>query len=92
MLLTKTDIIIYSYSMYIIETKNVYEDIKNYKELLDFSNYPNKSKYYDNLNRLMVEKMKDERWGVPIKGVVGLKPKLSTSITENNHKGILTML
>ena len=38
MLLTKTDIIIYSYPKYIIETKNVYEDIKNYKELLDFSN------------------------------------------------------
>ena len=29
-----------------------------------FSNYSNKSKYYDNLNKLVVCKMKDEAAGV----------------------------
>ena len=30
--------------------------------------------------------MKDETFGVPIKGFVGLKPKMYTLITEDNHE------
>ena len=37
------------------------------KEILDFSNYPAQSKYYDESNKLVVGKMKDETNGVAVK-------------------------
>ena len=50
MLLTDTNIV-----MYKIEVENVYEDFYKIKELLDFSNYAKDSKYYNNVNNLVVE-------------------------------------
>ena len=38
--------------------------------MIDFSNYSTNSKFYDNLNKLVVGKMKDETVGVPIKEFV----------------------
>ena len=35
--------------------------------MFDFSNYLNKSKYYDNSNKSVLGKMKDETTGVAIK-------------------------
>ena len=81
MLLTYTDC-----RMYKIRAENVCEDFYRYKELLDFSNYSKDSKYYDNTNNLVVGKMKDEICGIPIKGFVGLKSKMRTFITEDNHE------
>ena len=42
------------------------------------------SKYYNNTNDLFVGKMKNETWGVPINGFVGLKSKIYAFITEEN--------
>ena len=53
--------------MYEIKTEDVYEDFSNDKEMFDFSNYSTKSKYYDNSNKLVVGKMKDETAGGMIK-------------------------
>ena len=50
----------------------------------DFSNYLTKSKYYDNSNKLVIGKMKDETDGVAIKGFVGLKPKMYSFLVDNN--------
>ena len=50
MLLTDTNSL-----MYKIEAENVYEDFYKIKELLDFSNYPKDSKYYNNANNLVVD-------------------------------------
>ena len=61
--------------MYEIKTENFYEDFSNDKEIFDFSNYPTKSKYYYNSNKLVVGIMKDEGPDVAIKEFVGLKPK-----------------
>ena len=58
-----------------IKTEDVYEDFSSNKERFDFSNYSTKSKYYDNSNRLVIGKMKDEAGGVAIKEFVGLKLK-----------------
>ena len=44
--------------------------------MFDFSSYLTKSKFYDNSNKLVVGKMKDEIAGVPIKEFVGLKSKV----------------
>ena len=52
--------------MYEIKTEDVYEDFSNDKEMFKFNNYSTKSKYYDNSNKLVVRKMKDETAGVAI--------------------------
>ena len=44
--------------------------------MFDFKNYATKSKYYDNSNKLVGGKMKDETAGVAIEEFVGLKPKM----------------
>ena len=47
--------------MYELKTEDVYEDFSNNKEMFNFSNYSSKSKYYNNSNKLVVFKMKDEK-------------------------------
>ena len=71
--------------MYILEAENVYEDFCKDKELFDFSNFPKDSEYYNNANNLVIGEMKDETCGIPIKGFVGLKSKMSF-ITKENHE------
>ena len=44
--------------------------------MFDFSNYSIKSKYYDDSNKLVVGKMKNETRSVAIKEFVGLNPKI----------------
>ena len=61
LLFTDTDCL-----MYEIKTEDVYEDFSDDKEMFDFSNYSVNSKYYDNLNKLVVGKMKDKATGVAI--------------------------
>ena len=48
--------------------------------MLDFSNYSTKSKYYDDSNKLVIGKMKDETGGVAIKS------KIYTFLVDNNNK------
>ena len=55
--------------------------------MFDFSNYSTKSKYYDDSNKLVIGKMKDETGGVAIQEFIGLKPKLYLFLVDNNeHK------
>ena len=46
--------------MYEIKTADVNEDFSNDKEMFDFSNHSTKSKYYDNSNKLVISKVKNE--------------------------------
>ena len=62
LLFTATDSLVYK-----IKTKDVYEDVSKDKEMFDFSNYSPKSKYFDDSNKLVASKMKDELSGVTIK-------------------------
>ena len=55
--------------------QDVYQDFSIDKEMFDLSNYSTKSKY-DNSNKLVVGKMKDETAGVVIEHFVNLKPKM----------------
>ena len=59
--------------MYENKTENVYKDFSNDKEMFDFSNCSTKSKYYDNSNKLVISKMKDETVGIAIEEFVGLR-------------------
>ena len=54
--------------------------------MFDFSNYSTKSKYYDDTNKLMVGKMKDETAGVTIKELVGLKPKMYSFFIDESSE------
>ena len=74
--------------MYEIKTEDVYENFSNDKEMFDFSNYSTKSKYYDNSNKLVGDKMKDETAGVAIEEFVELNPKMYSHLVDDNsgHK------
>ena len=50
----------YDSLMYEIKTEDVCVGLSIDKEMFGFSNYSTKSKYYDNLNKLVVGKIKDE--------------------------------
>ena len=66
--------------MYKIEAENIYEDFYKDKELLDFSNYQKDSKYYNNENKLVADRMMKHilcLWKV----FLGLKSKLYFFIT-----------
>ena len=54
--------------MYMIENENVYDDFYNDKELFDFCNCAIESRYYDDLNNLIVGKMK--KWNTWQIGIV----------------------
>ena len=45
-----------------------------------------KSKYYNDSNKLVIAKMKDEIGGVAIEELVGLKPKMYSFLVDNNSK------
>ena len=50
--------------------------------MFDFSNDSTESKYYDNSNKLVIEKMKDETGYVAIEEFVELKPKMYSFLVE----------
>ena len=70
-----------------IKTEGVYEDFSSDKEIFDFSNYSTKSKYYDDSNKLVIGKMKDETGGLATEEFVGLKVKMYSFLVGNSkHK------
>ena len=74
--------------MYEIKTEDVCEDLSSSKEMFHFSNYSTKSKYYDNSNKLVVDKMKGETACVAIEEFLGLKPKMYSYLLDDasEHK------
>ena len=82
LLFTDTDSLTYE-----IESKDIYEDFWKDKELFDNSNYSKESKYYDDSNKKIIGKFKDEAAGVPITEFVGLKSKMYSYIKNNNSGG-----
>ena len=72
--------------MYEIETEDVYKDFSNDKEMFDFSNYSTKSKHYDNSNKLVVGKMKDEKAGVATEEFVGVRPRMYSDLVDDNSE------
>ena len=71
------------------KTEHVYEDFSNNKEMFDFSKYSTMSKYYEDSNKLVIGKMKNETGGVAIEEWVGLMPKVYSFLVGNNeHKKV----
>ena len=59
-----------------IKSENVYEEFFKWKDLFDFSNYSKDSTFYDDTNKKVIGKMKDEYGGVIIDEFIGLKSKM----------------
>ena len=72
--------------MYEIKTEKVYGDFSNDKEMFDFSNHSTKSKNYDNSNKLVVGKMKDETAGSAIEEFAGLKSEMYSHLVNDNSE------
>ena len=71
LLFTDTDSLTYE-----IKSENVYEEFFKWKDLFDFSNYSKDSKFFDETNKKVIGKMKDEFGGVIVDKFVGLKSKM----------------
>ncbi|XP_022810605.1 uncharacterized protein LOC111347644 [Stylophora pistillata] len=66
---------------YEIQADDVYKDFWNDKEMFDNSDYPKHSKYYDESNKKVIGKFKDETCGTPI---VGLRSKMYSYVKDGN--------
>ena len=75
LLFTCTDSLVYE-----TETDDVYEDFYKDKNLFDFSDYPQDSKFFDPVNKNVFRKMKDEFKGKIMSEFVGLKSKMYSLI------------
>ena len=71
MLFTGTDSLIYE-----IKSENVYEECFERKDLFDFGNYSKDSRFFNDTNKKVIGKMKDEFGGVIVSKFVGLKSKM----------------
>ena len=71
LLFTDTDSLTYE-----IKSENIYEEFFKWKDLFDFSNYSKDSTFYDDTNKKVIGKMKDEYGGAIIDQFIGLKSKM----------------
>ena len=87
LLFTDTDSLVYE-----IRGGNVYEQCFKDKELLDFSGYDKNSTYFDDSNKKVLGKMKDEFNGNKLDEFVRLKSKMYSFISGdwevNKAKGV----
>ena len=60
----------------IYEIKSFYEEFFKRKDLFDFSNYSKGSKFFNETNKKIIGKMKEEFGGVIVSEFVGLKSKM----------------
>ena len=71
LLFTDTDSLTYE-----IQSENVYKEFFKWKDLFDFSNYSKEAKFFDETNKKVIGKMKDEFGGVIVADFVGFKSKM----------------
>ena len=78
LLATDTDSTIYE-----IKTEDMYEDIKNMKEYFDCSEYPENHKCYDETNKKVIGKFKDEVSASIMNEFIGIRSKMYKYSCEN---------
>ena len=81
LLFTDTDSLTYE-----IQTDDAYEDFFNDKDKFDFSEYDKSSRFFDETNKKVIGKFKDEACGSPIIEFVGLKSKMYSYVKDNNKE------
>ena len=82
LLFTDTDSLCYE-----IESNDVYQDFYNDIKKFDNSDYIKSSKYFDETNKKVIGKFKDEACGIPITEFIGLRSKMYSYIKDNNGGG-----
>ena len=61
---------------YEVKSENVYEELFKWNDLFDFSNCSKDSKFFDDSNKKVIGKMKDEYGAVIIDQFIGLKSEM----------------
>ena len=61
-----------------IKTEDVYKDMAETKDQYDFSDYLKDHPLFDETNKKVLGKMKDECTGAPISEYIGLRPKMGS--------------
>ena len=80
LLFTETDSLTYE-----IEAEDVYQDFWNDRDKFDNSEFPENSPYYDNTNKKVIGKFKDEAATNPIVEFVGLTSKMYSYIKNDEE-------
>ena len=70
-----------------IQTEDVYKDMQEHSWMYDTSNYPKDHPLYDDRNKKVLGKMKDECGGEVIKEVIAVRPKMY-SVDMEGEKNI----
>ena len=78
LLFTDTDSLCYE-----IETKDIYKELREDKQLFDNSDYPKDSLYFSVENKKVIGKFKDEAAGMPIREFIGLRSKMYSYVKDN---------
>lgn len=64
----------------------LFAKVNQSKNKFDFSHYPKNSKFFDQINKLVTGKIKDEAKGFPVVEFVGLKSKMYSYIEEDDTR------
>lgn len=73
--------------LYSIRTEDVFRDMEKHKHLYDTSDYPPNHFLYDEKNKKVLGKMKDETKGNPIIELIGLRSKMySLTLMKEDKK------
>lgn len=81
LLFTDTDSLTYH-----IKTDDLYQDMKENGEWFDFSDYPKEHACFDETNKKIIGKFKDETNSVPIVEFIGLRSKMYSMQLENGEE------
>ena len=81
LLFTDTDSLCYQ-----ITTDDVYNDFFNDRDKFDFSEYNKNSNYFDNCNKKVLGKFKDETNNIPITEFIGLRSKMYSYIKNDDNE------
>ena len=71
---------------YEITAKDVYKDFWADKDKFDNSDYPQDSPYFDQTNKKVIGKIKDEAAGMPVTEFIGLRSKMYSYTKDNSKK------
>ena len=75
-----------------VRTDDIYEDLKQLNEYMDFSDYPKDHSNHDVTNKKVLGKFKDELNGQIITEFIGLKPKMYSFKIDKKHLDSKTKL
>ena len=69
---------------YEIETKDIYKEVWEDKNVFDNCDYPKESAFFDSTNKKVIAKFKDEAAGMPTVEFVGLRSKVYSYVKDNS--------